>query len=46
MHDRITHSLNDIVDKINYYIFHAIENPIKQYISSYKIDKASNNTTE
>ena len=38
-----THSLNDIIEEINYYIFNAIENPIKQYISSYEIDKVTNN---
>ena len=41
-----THSLNNIVDKINYYIVYMIEDPIKQYISSYKIDKATNDITK
>ena len=41
-----SHSLNNIVEKINYYIFHVIRNPMKQYISSYEIDKATNNIVE
>ena len=41
-----THSLNDITTEINYYIFHMIEDPIKQHISLYKIDKVTNDISE
>ena len=41
-----THSLNDIIDEINYYIVHVIKDLIKQYINSYKIDKSTNNITD
>ena len=40
-----TYSLYDTIDKINYYIFHVIEDPLKQHISSYKIDKVTNDIT-
>ena len=41
-----TYSLYDTITEINYYIFHVIEDPLKQHISSYKIDKATNDITE
>ena len=41
-----THFLNDFVDKINFYIFHMIEDQIKQYISLYKSDKMTNSIIE
>ena len=40
----LTPYINDIVDK--YYIFQVIEDQIKQYIGSYKSDKAINNIIE
>ena len=40
------YSLNDTVNKINYYKFYMKEDPIKQYISSYKINKATNDITK
>ena len=40
------HSLNDTTYEINYYIFHMIGDLTKQYISSYEIDKATNNIVE